>query len=186
MQLPLRRIGSEQIVETRLEIRVAVDRDALRGPAHEKIAAKPWAIDQLFSSAPDRLQSAKPFGKRGGQIFGCGLLILGGLRKKKARLEVGEPGGHDEIVGGKLKPDLASSFDKFEILFSQMQNGNLRQINLLTAGEFEQQVERAFETVHVNKKRRLRVSFVNRCLKGQFGQNESLHTRQRTLTERGE
>ena len=72
------------------------------------------------------------------------------------RLEVGEPGGHDEIVGGEFEPDAcARGLDEDEILLGERQDGDAGEIDLLGARKVQQQVERPFEAGDVDDQRRV-------------------------------
>src|SRR5262249_51445264 len=70
--------------------------------------------------------------------------------QQQARFEIGKPGRHHEIVGGKLKPQLARRLDEGQILVSERQNGDLRQVDLLLARKHQQQVEWTFKAFHVD------------------------------------
>ena len=84
-----------------------------------------------------------------------GLRIAVGLRQQQARLEIGEPRRHHEIVGGELEPQSPRLLDEGEILVGERQDRNLREIDLLLAREREQQIERALEALDVDDQRRL-------------------------------
>ena len=77
------------------------------------------------------------------------------LRQQQARFQVGEPGRHHEIVGGKLEAHLARRFDEGEILVGQRQDRDLGEIDLLLPRQRQQQVERAFIALDVDDQRRL-------------------------------
>ena len=48
---------------------------------------------------------------------------------------------------------LARTLDEFKVLLGKLENGNLLEVHLVLAGQFEEQVERAFETAHVDDQR---------------------------------
>src|SRR6516165_8615089 len=56
------------------------------------------------------------------------------LWKQEARLEIGQPRRHDEIVRGKLQPEPPRFLDEGEILIRQSQDRYFREIDLLLAG----------------------------------------------------
>ena len=78
-----------------------------------------------------------------------------GSGKEQARLEEREPRRHDQIVGGKLEAQFAGGLDEQQILFGERENGNARQVDPLPSSEFQQEVERAFETIEVDGERGL-------------------------------
>ncbi len=78
------------------------------------------------------------------------LVVAGDLRHHQPALEIGEPGRHHEIVGGDLDALLAHGLDEAQILLGERQDRDLGEIDLLAAGEVEQQVERAFIAAHVD------------------------------------
>ena len=77
------------------------------------------------------------------------------FRQQQARLEIGEPRRHHEIVGGKFEPQLARLLDEGEILVGERQDRDLREIDLLLARERQQQIERAFEALDIDDQRLL-------------------------------
>ena len=77
------------------------------------------------------------------------------LRQQQPRFEVGEPRRHHQIVGGKFQPHFSRRLDEGEILVGQRQDGNLGEIDLLLAGERQQQVERTFKALDIDHQRRL-------------------------------
>ena len=92
----------------------------------------------------------QPLGERVGKIGRFAAFGLGRRGQQQARLEIGEPGGHDEIVGRELEPQLARFLDEGEILLGERQHRNARQIDLLAARELEQEVERPLEAVEID------------------------------------
>ena len=72
---------------------------------------------------------------------------------QQARFQIGEPGGHHQIIGGKFKLQAARLLDEGQILLGQLQDRDLLQVHLVVAGEFEQQVERAFEAAEFDDQR---------------------------------
>ena len=80
---------------------------------------------------------------------------VAGLRQQQPRFQIGEPRRHHQIVGGELEPQLPRLLDEGEVLLGQRQDRNLGEIDLLLAGQRQQQVERAFEALDVDDQRRL-------------------------------
>ena len=90
------------------------------------------------------------------------------VSQEQARLQISEPRRHHEIVGGEFEANLAGLFDEFEILLGKRQHGNLGEVHLLAAGQLKQQIERAFEPVHINKEGRFCIRLVDFHLEGKF------------------
>ena len=82
-------------------------------------------------------------------------LLLGARRRwdQQPRFEIGEPRRHHQIIGGHFELQLSRLLDEDQILLGQRQDGNPRQINLVMAREFEQQVERTFEAADIDDQR---------------------------------
>src|SRR5262245_45235955 len=75
--------------------------------------------------------------------------------QQEARLEIGEPGGHHEIIGGEFEAQLPRRLDERQILVGKRQNRDLGEIHLLLARKHKQQVKRTLETLDVDNHRRL-------------------------------
>ena len=106
-------------------------------------------------SLAERLQALEPPGQRIGHVLGARPVGARRLRQQQPRFQVGEPRRHHEIVGGKLEAQLPRLLDEGEILLGQRQDRDLGEIDLLLAGERQQQVERALEALDVDQQRRL-------------------------------
>ena len=76
-------------------------------------------------------------------------ILLRILGQQQAGFEIGEPCRHHEIVGRDLELQRSGVDDIIGVLVDQLQDRNLREIDLLGAREIEQQVERAFPPVQV-------------------------------------
>jgi hypothetical protein len=85
------------------------------------------------------------------------------LGQEQARLQVGEPGGHDQIIGGELEAQAAGSLDEGEILLGERQDRDAGDVDLLARASVEQQIERPLEAVDVDDQRRLGVAAVERA-----------------------
>ena len=70
-------------------------------------------------------------------------------------IQVGKPSRHHQVVGGKFQPQPARLFDEGQVLVRQRQNRNLREVDFLLTCQPQQQVERPFEPLDVDNKRRL-------------------------------
>ena len=76
-------------------------------------------------------------------------------RQQQARLQIGEPRGHDEIVSREFDADPPGAVDEEQILFGERQHGNAGEIDFLVAGEEEQQIERPLPPVKLQIERRI-------------------------------
>jgi hypothetical protein len=151
LDLPLLGIGLEQIVEARLVAGIPVHDHRLRRPAGEDVPAQPGALAHLLGCLADRLQAAQAQGQGGCEFLGARLLALRRLGEQEAGLEIGQPGGHHEVVRRQLQAHTARRLDEGDVLLGQGQDRDAVEVHLLAASEFEQQVERPFEPVHVDE-----------------------------------
>src|SRR5215468_8004293 len=127
--LPLLRVGREQIVERRAILRMldVGDRFGLAAPEHVAIELR--AAEQAFGHVADGFQTLEPQGQRNRHILGALALGRVRFRQQQARLQIGEPCRHHEIVGRQLESELAR--------------------------QREQQVERTFEALDIDHQCRL-------------------------------
>ena len=131
--------------------------DRLRRAAGEDVPAEPVALAELPRGFADGLEPAQAQGERRREVVGARLLALRRLGQQQPRFQVGEPGRHHEIVGRKFEPQPAGLLDEGEVLLGERQDRDAVEIDLLPAGEFEQQVERSLEPVDVDAQRRFAV-----------------------------
>ena len=120
-----------------------------RRAAGEARLAQPRALLQRRRRAPQRLQPAQPLAQILGHGLGVGQLALG-RRQQELRLEVGEPGRHHEIFGRDLQLAGLHAVQIGQELLGQRQDRDLGEIDLVGAGEVQQQVERPLEPVQVD------------------------------------
>src|SRR5205823_11415433 len=85
----------------------------------------------------------------GGELGPARLLILRQLRQQQPRLQIGEPSRHHQVVGGDLQVERVLRRDKGEILIRQRQDRDLPEIDLLLAGQCEQQIDRPFVPIEL-------------------------------------
>ncbi len=105
--LSLLRVGLEQIVDGRRVGRVASDLDVLGLAAREYVAVEPPARQKNCSLVAHRLEPHQPERQALRQLFGrCRIGVVFVLGQQQARLEVGEPRRHDQIVGRDLELQL--------------------------------------------------------------------------------
>ena len=173
MFLAALRIGGEKIVDARLPLRGAGGIRPLRQAARKYVAAEARASDQRLGRGANRLKAAQPELQRAGEFLRGRLLALFRPGQQQPRLQIGEPGGHHEIIGGKLKPKAARGFDEFEILLGEGEDGDFLQIDLLPPGEVEKQVERPLEPVDIDDEGAAAPIFVGLQLKFQFQKGRS-------------
>lgn len=143
-------IGLEQVVKRSFPQALAIDLDGLGLAAGVNLEAEARAVHQLAGGTAHGFEALEAELQHGGQHFARRFFIAGRLGHHEAAFEIGKPGGHDEIIGSDLDALLADGLDEFEILLGQGQHGNGRQIDLLTAGEIEQQIERAFIAIDID------------------------------------
>src|SRR5918993_793406 len=153
--LPLPGIGREEIVKARLPGDLLANLERLRRAAGEDVAVELGALLHASRGLADRLEPAQAPREGSGKISRARLVALGGLRKQQARFQVGEPGRHDEVVGGELEAQLASFIDEDEVLLGQRQNRDAVEVDLLPARKLEEEIERAFEAVDIDMQGRL-------------------------------
>src|SRR6516164_5971891 len=84
-----------------------------------------------------------------GELGSARLVILRRLWQQKARFQIGEPSRHHQVVGRDLKAQLALPSDKIEVLVGESQDRDFGEIDLLLAGQREQQIDRPFITVEL-------------------------------------
>src|SRR3984957_7540196 len=155
MALALPRVSRQQVVEVALvgDTPRRVD-GCLRFASGEEIASHPGPAHQVVARLTNRSEHAQPLGKplrKRGRVQFRWLLGSGG--EEQTRLEERQPRRHDQIVGGKLETQFAGGFDKQQILLSERQNGDARQVDPLPSSKLEQQVKRPLETIEVDGER---------------------------------
>ena len=91
-------------------------------------------------------------GEPGGDFLGRRLLGLHllGLGQQQARLQVGEPGGHHEVVGGQREAHPPGLLHEGQVLLGELQDRELEQVHLLAAGQGQQDVQRALVALDVD------------------------------------
>ena len=82
---------------------------------------------------------------------GSGLGRVG--RQQQAGLQEREPGCHDQVVGGELDAKPPGGVNEGQVLLGELQDRDAAQVDLLGAGERQQQVERTLEAVDVDHQR---------------------------------
>src|SRR3954451_19890776 len=120
--LALAGIGREQVVERRLPGDLLADRDRLPGAAGEHVAPELRPLLHALCRLADRLEAPQTQRQCRREVGGRGLVALRAVGQERARFEVGEPGRHDEILGGELEAHLARLFDEDEVLLGERQD----------------------------------------------------------------
>ena len=155
LALALRRVGGKQVVERGGVFVALFDDHQFRHAARKDVAAEPVAVDQPGADVAHGFETLQAELQDGGQFLAALALVARQLGNQQLRLEIGEPGRHHEIVGGKFQPQLSRVFDKDEILLGERQDGDSRQIDLLVARKVQEQIERTFETGDIDDQRRI-------------------------------
>ena len=143
-------VGGEQVVELHVPDGAAHDDDALGLAAGEDVLAELRPGHQAHARLLHRLEAAQLPLQRVGHLLARRLLAGRRLGQQQARLQVGEPGRHDEIVGGEFEPQAAGLRHVRQILVDQGHHRDAAQIDLLVARQAQQQVERAFEAFEID------------------------------------
>ena len=95
-------IGREQVEIAHQPGRLAHQPQAFRSAAHEHVAADAVAAEQPGSGLAHRVQLLEPHLEPERDLLGT-WVGLGVLGQQQARLEVGEPRRHHEVIGGDLE-----------------------------------------------------------------------------------
>ena len=144
-------VGAKQVVEGGMEHRLGVDLDRLRAPARKNVDPEPRPAQQLPARLAHGLQPAQLEGQPGRQILGRGLVRRSRLRRQQQpRLQVGEPGGHHQVLGRQLQIGMAHRGDEVQVLLGEADDGDLGQVHLLLARERQQQVQRPLEALEID------------------------------------
>ena len=125
--------------------------DGLGLAAHEHLAAELGPCHDARPDLADRLEPLELESQGRRHLGAARLLVFAGLGQQQARLHIGEPRRHHEIVGGELELLAGHLRDELKILVGELEDRDLRQVDLLVARQDEQQVERpfiAFEVEH--------------------------------------
>ena len=78
---------------------------------------------------------------------------VGSGGKQQARLQVGEPGRHHQIVRRKFDPQSLRLVHENQILLGQLQHRDPAQVDLLGARQHQQQVKRALKAIDIDDQR---------------------------------
>ena len=143
-------IALQQLVQADAKAAFASHPQPLRLAAGKALVAEPRPFEQLLRGAADRVQPPQAPGQRLGQLLAARLAVTRRLRQQQPRLQVGEPGRGDQVVGGDLELEVARLLDIGEVLLRQRQDRDLRQIDLLLPGERQQEVDRPLEAFEVD------------------------------------
>ncbi len=82
------------------------------------------------------------------------------LGQQQLGLEVGQPGGHHQVVGGQFQPELAGGVDEQEILVGERQDRDVHQVDFLIARQHQEHVDRAVESAERQHQPRQRIGVV--------------------------
>ena len=148
------------------------------------VPAQTRAIDQLLGGGANGFEAPQTGGERSGEVGGGGLRTLGRLGQQKPGLQIGQPGGHDEVIGGQFQAHAAGDVNEFKILINQSEDGDLLQIHLLAAGELQQKIERPFKPIDIDEESRLGFRLLDLRLELQLNRHGSLSNAQAGLPSR--
>ncbi len=129
--------------------------DRLRIAAAENLAVELRHFHQLLRHLPKGFEPLQAEGERGGEVFGALAFDRIEFGQQQSRFQIGEPRRHHQIVGRELEPQLLGLLDEGEILLGERQHRDLGEIDLLGAGQGEQQVERPLEAADIDDERLL-------------------------------
>ena len=130
-------------------------RDRFRLAATEHVTIELRAAKQPLGHIANGFEALEPQRQRGGHIRSTLAFGGPGVRQQKPRLQVGEPGRHDQIVRRQLEPELARFLDEGEVLVRERQDRDLCKVDLLRAGKHKQEIERTLKSLDVHHQRRL-------------------------------
>ena len=157
--------GFQEVVQAGGPERLADDLRELRVAALEHVAAIQVTRVEIVHRLAHGFEAAEAEGETAGERVGVDLvlvLLLG--RQQQFRFQEGEPGGHQEIVGGEVDLLFLRLADPDEILVGQFEDRDLHQVDLVAPGEVQQHVQRALVTVEIDRERVARVGgFSGRC-----------------------
>src|SRR5689334_1787196 len=131
------------------------DVDRLGIAAAKYVTAELGTFEQLFGGRADRFEAAQPERELVRHVGGAHAFRAGRVRQQQSRFEIGEPRRHHQIIGRKFDAQPPHLLDEGEVLVRERENGDFRQVDLLLAGEREQEIERALETLYVDDQRAL-------------------------------
>ena len=114
--------------------------------AQEDVAADPVAAEQPRAGLAHRVEPLEPQLQPQRDFFRARVLLRV-LGQQQAGFEISEPRRHHEIIGGDLQLQRPRFGEIGQILLDQLQDRDLREIDLLRAREVEQQVERPLPAV---------------------------------------
>ena len=153
--LPLLGVGGQQVVERRRPFRALDMGDRLGLAAAEHVAVELGAAEQALGHVTDGFETLEPQGERGRHLFRALAFGRVSIGQQQPRFQISEPSRHHQIIGRQLEPELARFLDESEILVRQRQDRDLGEVDLLLAGEREQEIERPLEAFDIDDQSRL-------------------------------
>ncbi len=146
-------IGLHQIQNRGGILDLALALDAFGDAAHEKVPALLIAPHQARRGPTHRLQPFQLKRQMRGQLLARRALFGRIGRQQQARLQEGQPGGHDQVIRRQFDAQPLGGLDEAQVLLGQLQNRDLPQIDLLRPRQGQQQVQRALEAIDIDDKR---------------------------------
>src|SRR6267378_789360 len=108
------------------------------------------AIEQFLGHRADRFELLEPERQRIRHFGSAHSFRAGRVRQQQAGFEIGQPRRHHQIIGRELQAQAPRLVDENQVLVGERQDRNLGEVDLLLAGEREQQIERTFEALDVD------------------------------------
>jgi len=145
-------IGGIEVEGSRLPGGLTDQFETFRRTTGEHIAAEPIPAHQPSARVAHRVEPLQPKLEPQGEFLRRGVdgRVLG---QQQAAFEVRQPRRHYEIIGRDFQTQGPGTLDIGEILLDQRQDRDLVEVDLLLAGEVEEQVERTFPAVETEIQR---------------------------------
>ena len=139
-------VGEGEIEIANLPGRLANEPQSLRRAAYENVATDTVPPEQPGASFAHRVEPLQTELEPKRDLFGAWVLLRV-LGQQQAGFKVSEPCRHHQIIGSDLQLQCPGPGEVGQILLDQLEDRDLREVDLLRPGEIEQQVERPFPPV---------------------------------------
>jgi hypothetical protein len=134
--------------------RLADDLGTLWRAAPEHVPVVEMAGVKVRHRLAHRIQPPEPERQPASHRFRVDVvLVLLVGRKKQFRFEIGEPRRHQQVVSRQIDLAVLRLVNIGEVLVGQLQDRDLREIDLVPPRQLQQQVERPLESVEVDAER---------------------------------
>ena len=154
-----------QVVERRLEFRMLHHARLFRKATQEDHIVEDRAGFEFENGCTHGVETLQTERQPFGHFFARRLVFIELLwfRQQEARLHESEPGRHQQIVGREIHAFRFCVLDKAEILDCQIEDRQVKQIDLLAPGQFQQEMERTFIAIHVHAEDIARLGVLRIC-----------------------